>query len=152
MKRFRFRLQKILDVSLKKEGALKERLFELSLSIVQAQQDLLAKRMELKSLCAEQSDERARGVCEHEDLFAGYCVHLETEMALRLTRVRQLEQTRRDTARMLQETANFRRALETVRESALATHRRSLAREEQKLLDEHAGIRFVRTRGQWIGE
>ena len=152
MKRFQFRLQKILDLGAKREEALKERLFELDLKVVQAQQALLSKETELSGLCADQARQRVRGRCENEDLFAGYCGHLEKQILLNRDGLSRIEKVRDEVVQVLQDTANFRRSLEKLREGALETHMTEFLREEQKLLDEHSSSKFVRTRGRSIGE
>ena len=146
MRRFRFRLQKILDVIVKKEQAVKERLFELSLDIVRAQQELLERDMALRAACEVQAEDRLRGQCRHEDFFDRHCRQLEAQIDAKRVRVDQLALSRLDAVKMLEETTHFRRSLERARENALNEHRRFLARDEQKLLDEHAGIKFIRTR------
>jgi len=152
VRRFRFRLQRILDLVLKHEEVLKERLLEATVALLEAQRAVMDLEEEIERRCERERLDRVASRWDHEDLFAGYCTLLEgrIEEALALQSEREIERER--ALARLEEVGGFRRAVEQLREKALAEHRAAEAREEQKVSDEHTSVKFARARLQAVGE
>ncbi len=152
MRRFRFRLQRILDLMLKQEEVLKERLFEATVALLAAQRAVMDLDEEMERRCERERLERAASRWDDEDVFASYCTLLEgrIEEALALQGEREIERER--ALSQLAEVSAFRRAVEKLREKALEEHRVAEEREEQKVSDEHTSVKFARERLQAVGE
>ncbi len=144
MKRFQWRLQRVLDITAQRERAARAELLALANGIASLRQELFRRRAVLRELLAEIE---ARPLQER---LADQALFLETsaveEEAIdrlreRLAALRAEREEKQTTFLRLRAT---RETLERLREEARETHRREARRREQAAFDEAHHVAFAR--------
>ncbi len=151
MKRFRWKLQRVLDVEEQRREALRSELFHLAQAIAQVHEAILVRRSRLRAVLAEMA---TRPLAERIAAQAVFMPLAEVEEAAigRLEARRTELQDRRDqTHRRFLEVRAMCRRLLRLREVAYRAYLQEAAREEQKALDETAHLAYARRRA-WPGE
>jgi flagellar export protein FliJ len=144
MKRFRWGLQRLLDVTCRRESTLRAELMKLSRELADLRRQIFEVQARLRTLleelAAQSFDERAarqRLVMDHsaaqERMIDEMKARLRAMEALRTQRMEQLLAIRKS-----------RQMLEKLRDNALQKHALEMRRAEQKQLDEVAGNAFAR--------
>jgi flagellar biosynthesis chaperone FliJ len=146
MKRFQWPLQRVLDVTLQRERALRMDLFRLSQKIAGVHRKIFRRQAVLRETLGELA---ARNVGQRlpEQQVVMQCSPAERA---RLDRMRadlqDLQKLRSDTIDTFIKTRSSRRTLERLLEEASRQHTADMLREEQKQLDESSQVAFVRER------
>ena len=148
MKRFRWPLQRLLDVTVTREQAQRAELMRLSGELVRVRGEIAGHRQTIRASLARLRDaapaERHR---RQEVVFScaeghrRWIEQLEAELE-------ELSRRRREQTERLLKTRKGRQSLEKKREHARLVHQREQARQEQKVLDDGAQIAFNRRRGR----
>ena len=144
MKRFKWPLQRLLDVTIQRERALEAELLALSREMAEVHQEIFRRQTVLRTLLTDLASEEFPERIPRQRLF------LDSSKAAKqiLDRLRaQLEelQARREAvmAKFIKIRAS-RETLERIREEARQQHIREQLNLEQKALDESAQISFAR--------
>lgn len=146
MKKFRWRLQRVLDLKIRQEEVLRARIVELMERaaavrgrIMMLQAMLRSGLMEIRSLpSAEQIDAQRR--------FLEYVPYRHGQIAVLREQLSRLEQERKQQMEEMSRLRKFRKGLEQLRGRAVEEYLRESGREEQKLLDECSGQALIRRR------
>ncbi len=146
MKRFDWPLQRLLDVTARRESARRAELVSLTNATAGAQGELFARQAALRTAM----DELAQGsFAGRVGLQAAAMAAMPAERARRdamKRRLAELRSRRREALDALTETRRLRRTLERLREKAWRRWREEADRAEQKALDESSQTAFVRAR------
>ena len=149
MKRFQWRLQRVLDITEQRERALRLELFALAHRIVAVKQEILLRRATVRGLL---EDLGRRDLAERlgEQVIVLACAAVEERLLARL-RARQeaLEAARSAKTDQFLRVRGMRRTLERLRVEARAMYLRDLNRPEQTQLDETFHISFARKLRPW---
>ena len=144
MKRFKWQLQRVLDITEQRERALRLELLTLTHQIIAVQQEILFRRTTVRSLL---DDLGQRGFPERlaEQVVVLACAAAEERFLDRL-RARQaaLEAARSAKTDKFLRIRGTRRTLERLREEARLKYLREMDRQEQAQLDEAFHISFAR--------
>lgn len=146
MKRFDWPLQRLLDVTARRESARRAELVSLTNAAARAQGELFARQAALRAAM----DELATGsFAGRVGLQTAAMAAMPAERARRdamKRRLAELRSRRREALDALTETRRLRRTLERLRAKAWRRWRQEADRAEQKALDESAQTAFVRAR------
>lgn len=146
MKRFVWRLQRVLDIKKKEEQTKKAQLVKLVEKLAQSRRELLAQMRILDNIIgglAEQKPKRRLGKQE----FFLRCSTVNDKTIKKLKeKVSELESARREKIAEVLEVKRFREGLEKLRDEAKARFVNEAEKLEQKELDEGVAISFARKR------
>ncbi len=144
MKRFTWPLQRLLDITAKRESALRSAVLQLSPQIARVHQQILQQR---GALADQLKKLGARGIAERlaeQMLFLDFVGAARRRIEQLSRRLDELSARRGRIRKDLVKTRESRKALEDRRETARQEHIREQSRLEQKDLDENAHISFAR--------
>jgi len=147
VKRFRWRLQRVLDIAASREEALRADLLALAREIVRVRQEIVWRQGLVRQILTELA---ARDLADRlpEQAIVLECAAAEERILRRLRSAERDLRTRRDakTAEFLRARGR-RRTLERLRGEARERHRRDEDRREQKEFDELAHMAYARKGG-----
>jgi flagellar biosynthesis chaperone FliJ len=147
MKRFTWRLQRVLDVKTKEEQIKRTELFRLTEQLAATRGELLVRRRILQGLLAGiRRDAPQERVGSQEFLLRHASVDEERIRRL-LEDIAALEARHRDKTAEVLAARRFREALEKLKVQAKEQHLREQERLEQKELDERTTVAFAQTSG-----
>ncbi|MFW6065549.1 MAG: hypothetical protein ACOC9S_01890 [Planctomycetota bacterium] len=145
MKRFRWRLQRVLDVTVQREKALRAELFALSRRIVRLRQEIIRRRADLRSVLSDLAGRPPAERIARQEVFMGCAEAVEKEIARLDSEARALEATRSERTQTFMRLRSSRQTLERMREETYRSHMREQLKLEQKQFDESAQVSFART-------
>ena len=144
MKRFKWPLQRLLDVTAQREQWLRREMLELSGRIAELRQDAARRRAVLRAALAELGAlQIGRRLASQETVMACAAVKEEEIRGIR-DRVEALELQRAEKKAQFLQARASRQSLEKLREQARQRYLREQARLEQKELDDRAQVTFAR--------
>ena len=149
MKRFVWRLQRVLDIKKKEEQKARAELFEVTERLAQARTVLLAKQKILKSIIDGLTEESPKKRLGEQEFFLKYSAVTIEQIRKLEDRVSQLESQKRDKIAEVLKVRKFKEGLERLRAEAKMQFIRQQEKLEQKDLDEGATISFVRKSLSW---
>ncbi len=144
MKRFAWKLQRVLDITAQREKALKGELFALARAIVQVREAVAARRAVLRTLLAELAERRLEERLAEQVIVLDTLEAAQGELRRLGDHLDELETERAATQERFLRTRSTRRALERRREQARAEHEREAGKREQQGFDEIAHVAFTR--------
>ncbi|AVX20771.1 MULTISPECIES: flagellar export protein FliJ [Carboxydocella] len=143
MRKFKFRLQALLDLAVKLEEQQlnKTRVAERQL---RKEQETLESLMEDKQTALYSQQENMLKGCSVQELIEMqfYLDKLARQISRQQTQVAEAEKAYQDEMAMLQEKMRYRKMLENLRAKAWEEHRQKQLKEEQIILDELALVRY----------
>lgn len=146
MKRFRWPLQRLLDVTLGREQAIRAELAVLANRIRQLRQEVGRRRQRLRELVARldgldltQRLTEQMSIMPLVDQEQRRIEDLESQAAI-------LEQQRQAKTREFMQVRQRRQSLEKLRQQAHLRYQQEAARQEQKQTDEAGNVGYVRSR------
>lgn len=143
MRKFKFRLQVLLDLAVKLEEQQlnKTRVAERQL---RKEQETLESLMEDKQTALYSQQENMLKGCSVQELIEMqfYLDKLARQISRQQTQVAEAEKAYQDEMAMLQEKMRYRKMLENLRAKAWEEHRQKQLKEEQIILDELALVRY----------
>ncbi len=144
MKRFTWKLQRVLDITARREDVLRGELVALTQALVRVREELAARHAVVRTILAElgRRDLAAR-LAEQRILMDAAAVE-ERHLARLRGRIDALEAERDEKQAAFLRTRSTRRTLERLREEARQAHAREAARREQTRFDETAHLAFAR--------
>jgi flagellar biosynthesis chaperone FliJ len=144
MKRFVWRLQRVLEIKKKEEQKTRAELFELTERLAQARGELLARQKILDSIIEGLAQVNPKNRLGDQEFFLKYSkVSLEQIKKLE-DKVKLLETQQREKIVEVLKIRRFKEGLERLRAEAKMEFIRQQEKLEQKELDEGATISFVR--------
>lgn len=144
MKRFAWRLQRVLDIKVKQEELARMELLGLTERVAEVRQRLLMRQAALRSILAELAKKNASKRLSEQELFLKNCGHYDEEIKKLKSRLSKLESQRRAKVNEVLRLRRFRKGLEKLRADARKQFTIQQEKLEQKELDESTSISFAR--------
>lgn len=144
MKRFKWPLQRLLDVTERRELALRAALFTLSREMVQLRQRILRRQASLRTLLDELAGREAQQRLREQELVLSCSDSVRRELAAMRQTLAGLEAQRAQKTQELMKVRSSRQTLEKLRQQARDRWRLGQQALEQKELDEAAQVAYVR--------
>lgn len=148
MKRFKWPLQRLLDVTIQRENALRAELLALSRDIARVHQEIFRRQATLRAALADLSAEALRRRIPKQEVFMGCSKAAHAMLDQLKGRLGKLETRRTGTTERLVKARNSTKTLERLREEARRKHVREQLKIEQRALDESAQISYARDKIQ----
>ena len=144
MKRFVWRLQRVLDIKTKEEQIKKIELLKLTEKLTQKQSEVLTQKRILQEIISDLSGKDPQQRLSEQEVFLRHSATTDEVIRELEEQIRQLEaQQRRKIAELLK-LRQFRKGLEKLRAQAKEEFVKEQEKLDQKDLDEMATIRFGR--------
>lgn len=144
MKRFRWRLQKLLDVTAQREQAARVELAALTQEILQRRREIEQRMQAIQAMLERIAHESIENRILRQECFMEYSSVAKKHIAMQENEIQEFEQKRNDKIEEVMRIRASRETLEKMREEAHREHMREQSVAEQKLLDENAQIAFAR--------
>jgi len=144
MKRFVWRLQRVLDIKTKEEQTKKMELLKLTERLARVRSELMNQKRILKGLIDALKGKRPQKRLAEQEFFLK-CSVISDELIEKLKdRISELGTQQRKKLAEVLKVRRFKEGLEKLREEAKTEYIRSAERLEQKQADERSTITFVR--------
>lgn len=145
MKRFKYRLQTVLDIKKRKEDEIKKKLAEKNGHVLIAQKQLKDLNEQLAQFQASEKKQRARSVSIHA-LRASivYRYKMQADIAGKGKEIIQLKQGAHALVKLLTEAKKESKALEILRDKKFAEWKHEYKLEEQESTDDVSQKGFIR--------
>ena len=144
MKRFKWPLQRLLDVTVQREQALRQELLGLSREMARVRQEVFRRLSVLRSLLAELASQELPERIPKQQVFLKYSDAGEREIRRLRDTLKALESQRREKTNQFLSTRSSRETLERRRAEAKQLHIRRQLKLEQSQLDEGAHVSYAR--------
>jgi flagellar export protein FliJ len=143
MKKFLWRLQKVLDVNLKRQQAKRIELFKVSEKLVMARTNLLAQRRILQGLIENVAKKAITERMSHQELLLKSTKRNDELIKKYEDEIRRLELERKKLTEEFMKLRRSTKAMEKLREKNKQQFIAEQEKLEQKEMDEHTSMRFA---------
>jgi flagellar FliJ protein len=144
MRKFEWRLQRVLDIKKKEEQTKRAELLELTEKLASTRSELLFQKKILENLITEIKAQENKERLKQQELFLK-CSKINNERIKTLEKkAKQLETQQKAKIVEVLKVKRFKEGLEKLREEAKTRFFEKAEKLEQKELDERATIRFIR--------
>jgi flagellar biosynthesis chaperone FliJ len=144
MKRFVWRLQRVLEIKSKQEQIKRAELFELTERLARTHSELLMRMKILREIIEGMGRKEAKERLGEQEFFLKYCKASDEQIAKLRDKERDLEIQQRNKIVEVLKIKRFKEGLERVRAEAKRKFIEEQEKLEQKELDEGATISFAR--------
>ena len=144
MRRFVWRLQRVLDIKEKEEQKARAELFELAEKLAETRGELLARQKMLKDLISGLAEESPKARLGKQEFFLKFSAVSDKQIRNLKDLIRLLELQQREKVVEVLKVRRFKEGLESLREETKRQFIEEQEKLEQKELDERAGVSFVR--------
>ena len=144
MKRFVWRLQRILDIKTKKEQKMRSELLELTEKLAETRGILLTQQMILKEIMARLAGENPKKRLGRQEFFLKFSGTSDERIEKLKEKMSALESQQREKIAELLKVRRFKEGLERLRAEAKTQFIKEQEKIEQKELDEMASVSFAR--------
>ena len=151
MKRFVWRLQRVLDIKTKEEQAKRAKLLELTERVTWTRGELLMQQRILQEIIDSLNDKKPQKRLGEQEFFLRHSATNDKQIKILKKRIRELELQQRGKIAEVLKVRRFKQGLEKVRAETKMQFIKKQEKLEQKELDEGAGISFVRKIIQRVG-
>jgi len=148
MKRFEWRLQRVLDLKEKTEKVKKAELLKLAEEIAGAKVRVMNEQRKQREQMAAIAQERAGQRICRQAAFLTFSAFDDERIAAQRNHVRQLEDVQETKTRELIELRQAKEGLAKLRAEAKETYMAEQERAAQREMDEHANVAFTREKYQ----
>jgi flagellar FliJ protein len=145
VKRFRWKLQRLLDVKVKQENLKKAQLFALTQKIAEARQNLLMRQRKLRDMLAELAKKQGQERLRQQQIFLKAVTVADEQIKELKKQLQKLETQKKSLTSEMLELRKFRKSLERLREIAKEEYETEVKKFEQNQLDETSSTAFART-------
>ena len=149
MKRFVWRLQRVLEIKKKQEQKTRAELFELTERLAQKRGELLARQKMLESIIAGLTEKNPKKRSSEQEFFLRYSTASDEKIKKLKGSINELESQQREKIAEVLKVRRFKEGLERLRAEAKMQFIKEQEKLEQKQLDEGATISFVRKSRNW---
>jgi len=149
MKRFVWRLQRVLDIKKKEEQKTRAELFELTERLAQTRGKLLTQQKMLESIIEGLTERNPKRRLGEQEFFLRYSTASDERIKKLKENVNELESRQREKIAEVLKVRRFKEGLEKLRIEAKIQFIKEQEKLEQKELDEGATISFVRKSRNW---
>lgn len=142
MKKFAWRLQRLLDIQQKKEQVQRNELFTLTEETVAVRSRMMMLKTQLRTRMAEIQELSGPQRLEHQAMFLEHVSVRDREITGLAAQWKELEKRRKEKMNQILQTRKFRKGLERLRSKAYSEYMQRMNQEEQKNLDDnvHTGL------------
>lgn len=144
MKRFVWRLQRVLDIKNKEEQKARAELFELTQELAQRRGELLARKKILERIINGLTGENPKKRLGKQEFFLRYSATNDEQIKKLKNKIGELESQQREKIVEVLKIRRFKEGLERLRTEAKMQFIKEQEHLEQKELDETATVSFVR--------
>ena len=144
MKRFVWRLQRVLDIRRKEEQKARAELLELTEKLAQARGELLMQQKMLEDIINGLTGENPKKRLGKQEFFLKFSAASDEQIKKLEDKVNELESQQRDKIAEVLKLRKFTEGLEKLRTEAKMRFIKEQEKLEQKQLDEVATVSFVR--------
>ena len=144
MRRFVWRLQRVLDIKEKEEQKARAELFELAEKLAETRGELLTQQKMLQDIISGLVEENPKARLSKQEFFLRFSATSDEQIKKLKDKVRLVERQQREKIADVLKIRKFKQGLEKLREE---TKRQFIAEQEkleQKESDERAGVSFIR--------
>jgi len=149
MKRFVWRLQRVLDIKKKEEQKTRAELFELTERLAQARGELLARQKMLEGIIEGLTERNPKTRLGEQEFFLRYSTASDEQIKKLKEKVNGLESQQKEKIVEVLKVRRFKEGLEQLRIEAKMQFIKEQEKLEQKELDDRATISFVRKSQNW---
>ena len=149
MKRFVWRLQRVLEIKKKQEQKTRAELFELTERLAQKRGELLARQKMLESIIEELAERNPKKRLGEQEFFLRYSTASDEQIKKLKDNINELESQQREKIAEVLKIRRFKEGLERLRAEAKMQFIKEQEKLEQKELEEGATISFVRKSRNW---
>ena len=149
MKRFVWRLQRVLEIKKREEIKKRTELLELTEKIAETRGKLLKRQKMLEDIIDGLTRENPKERLGEQELFLRYSVTSDEQIKELKDKIRELESKEREKIAEVLKVRRFKEGLEKLRVEAKARFIKEQEKLEQKELDEGATVSFVRKSRNW---
>ncbi len=143
MKRFAWRLQRVLDVKIKEEQKVRSELFALTQRLARARGELLRQQKILEQLIDSLKVSSERRLKDQE-FFLRHSATNDSQIKRLKEMISELEKQQRTKIQEVMKIRKFKEGLEKLRIEAKEQFMKEQSKHEQKELDEAAVVSFIR--------
>ena len=144
MKKFVWRLQRLLDIKMKQEESMRAELVAITEQAVSLRGQIMMQKTILRRMLTEMEQKEGSQRLAEQEFFFKYA-HISDERIKKLEgQLAEVEKLRRKKIKELMEIRKYRKALEKLRESAKAEYLIEQNAYEQKDLDEKTSMSIAR--------
>jgi len=144
MKRFVWRLQRVLDIKEKQEQRARAELFELTERLAEARGELLSWQQMLQEIVHGLAQENPKKRLGRQEFFLRHSQASDRQIKQLKDKVRDLESKQKEKVAEVLNLRKFKQGLEQLRAETKRQFIREQEMLEQKEMDERAGVSFVR--------
>lgn len=144
MKRFVWRLQRVLDIKEKQEQKARAELFELTERLAEARGELLSWQQMLQEIVRGLAQENPKKRLGRQEFFLRHSQASDRQIKQLKDKVRNLESKQKEKVAEVLNLRKFKQGLEQLRAETKRQFIREQEMLEQKEMDERAGVSFVR--------
>ncbi|MHC4131128.1 MAG: hypothetical protein ACYSSP_13505 [Planctomycetota bacterium] len=146
MRKFEWRLQRVLDIKKKEEQIKRAELLELTEKLASARSELLFQKKILENLITEINTQKNRERLKRQELFLKCSKTNNERIKVLEKKTSQLESQQKAKIAEVLKIKRYKEGLEKLREEAKIKFFKEAEKLEQRELDERATIRFVRNK------
>jgi flagellar FliJ protein len=144
MKRFVWRLQKVLDIKVKEEQLKQMELFRLTEALAEKRSELLLRQQTLRAIMSDIAKDRSSGRLEAQEFFLKHAATNDQIIEKLRDQIKELENQRQEKTAEVLATKRFREGLEKLRAEAKEQFIQKQEKLEQKEMDDRTTIAFAR--------
>jgi flagellar protein FliJ len=144
MRRFAWRLQRVLDVKAKQEQIKTQELFVITDKLAQARSSLLAQQQILRDILESIANEKPADRLSKQEFFLKNSAATDELIKKLKASIRELEVKQKEKVAEVLKLRRFKESLERLREQARKKYIEAEEKLEQKQLDETSTLRFTR--------
>ena len=144
MKRFVWRLQRLLDIKIKQEDAKRGELVAVTEQALAVRSEIMVQKAALRKLLTDLSAKQAQQRLSEQEFFLKYAHVSDAEIDKLELKLAELERVRRNKIQEIMKIRKFRKGLERLRAEAKAEFVKEQEKREQKDLDEKTTVSFAR--------
>ena len=139
MRRFRWRLERVLEIRRKQEDGLREKLFRLSVEVVRMRQGIFELEATLRDGFSELAG--GEGKLRDREIYLAAAQRMERRLKEMRGSLREIEGRRREAIGGFEKASRSVKTLERLRAEAAGRHNAAMTKLEQGALDEGAHFR-----------
>ena len=149
MKRFVWRLQRVLEIKKKEEQKVRAELFQLTENLAQTRGELLRRQKMLENIINGLTEENPKRRLGEQEFFLRYSATSDEQIRKLEDKKNGLESKQREKIAEVLKVKKFKKGLERLRAEAKMQFIKEQEKLEQKEMDEGATISFVRKSRSW---
>ena len=149
MKRFVWRLQRVLEIKKKEEQKVRAELFQLTENLSQTRGELLRWKKMLENIIVGLTEENPKKRLGEQEFFLRYSATSDEQIKKLEEKKNMLESQQREKIAEVLKVKRFKEGMEKLRVEAKVQFIKEQEKLEQKEMDESATISFVRKSRNW---